>query len=49
MPLSLLVLRQDLWELVKVVYRKGGTNQNKSVEMTYEEMQKQLGLGVDVN
>ena len=48
-PLSLLVLRPDLWELCKVVYRKGGTNQNKSVEMTYEEMQKQLGLGVDVN
>jgi len=48
-PLSLLVLRRDLWELCKVVYRKGGTTQNKSVEMTYEEMQKQLGLGVDVN
>ena len=48
-PLSLLCIRSDLWELCKVVYKKGGSNQNKNIEMTYEEMQKQLGLGVDVN
>ena len=48
-PLSFLVIRNDLWELCKIVYRKGGSNQNRSVDMTYEEMQKQLGLGVDVN
>ena len=27
--------------------RKGGTNQSKSFEMTMEEMQRELGLGVD--
>ena len=35
------------WELVDTVYRKGGTTQMASTEMTYEEMQQQLGLGVD--
>ena len=30
------------------VYKKGGTNQNKSMEMTYEQMQKELGLGVQI-
>ena len=48
-PLCLLMVRSDLWELVKIVFRKGGSTQNKSVEMTYEEMQRELGLGVDVN
>ena len=48
-PLSLFFVRSDLWDLVKIVYKKGGSNQNKNIEMTYEEMQKQLGLGVDIN
>ena len=30
------------------VYKKGGTNQNKSMEMTYEQIQKELGLGVQI-
>ena len=30
------------------VYKKGGTNQNKSMEITYEQMQKELGLGVQI-
>ena len=34
-------------DLVGTVYRKGGTIQGKDVEMTMEEMQRQLGLGVD--
>ena len=29
------------------LFRKGGTNQSKSFEMTMEEMQRELGLGVD--
>ena len=47
-PLAVLVVRADLRELVGVVYRKGGTNQDKAMEMTYEEMQRELGLGVEV-
>jgi hypothetical protein len=31
------------------VYRKGGSTQNKTMEITYEQMQKELGLGVQVN
>ena len=27
----------------------GGSNQSKSKEMTYEEIQRQLGLGVEIN
>ena len=48
-PLSLLIIRSDLWDLCKTVYKKGGSNQNKNMEMTFEEMQRELGLGVDVN
>ena len=33
----------------KVVFKKGGSTQNKNMEMTYEEMQRELGLGVDVH
>ena len=29
------------------MFRKGGTNQGKTFEMTMEEMQRELGLGVD--
>jgi len=46
-PLAILVVRTDLRDLVGTVYRKGGTTQGKDVEMTMEEMQRQLGLGVD--
>ena len=35
--------------LVATVYKKGGTTQNKSFDMTYEELQRELGLGVDCN
>ena len=47
-PLSLLLTRSDLWDLCKIVYRKGGSNQSKNIEITVEEMQRELGLGVDV-
>ena len=36
-------------DLVATVYKKGGTTQNKSFDMTYEELQRELGLGVDCN
>ena len=36
------------WPGMLQVYKKGGTNQNKSMEMTYEQMQKELGLGVQI-
>ena len=34
-------------QLTVAMFRKGGTNQSKSFEMTMEEMQRELGLGVD--
>ena len=46
-PLAILAVRRDLRELVVAVYRKGGTTQNKSFDITYEELQRELGLGVD--
>ena len=33
---------------VASVYRRGGTQQNTTMEMTYEELQRNLGLGVDI-
>ena len=46
-PLVILMTRQDIRENAGVVYRKGGTTQNTSTEITYEEMQRNLGIGVD--
>jgi len=46
-PIGILVVRADLRGIVVDIYRKGGTNQGKTFEMTMEEMQRELGLGVD--
>ena len=46
-PISILITRRDICQAVMQVYRKGGTTQNKSFEITAEDMQKELGLGVN--
>ena len=46
-PICILISRRDIWSSTKEVYRKGGTTQSKTFEITAEEMQKELGLGVD--
>ena len=46
-PLVILISRRDIWDNSIVVYKKGGTTQNTTTEITYEEMQRNLGLGVD--
>ena len=48
-PICILLSRRDIRLNAGMVYRKGGTTQSKSMELTYEEIQKQLGLGVDPN
>ena len=35
--------------IFQVVFKKGGSTQSKSMEMTYEEIQRELGLGVEIN
>ena len=45
-PISILLSRQDICHSAILVYRKGGTTQSKSFEITAEQMQKELGLGV---
>ena len=49
MPLAILITRSDLRDLIRVVFKKGGSTQSKSMEMTYEEIQRELGLGVEIN
>ena len=39
------MFRRDIWSTTCYLYKKGGTNQNKNTEITYEEIQKELGLG----
>ena len=43
-----MLVKVGWWAGMLQVYKKGGTNQNKSMEMTYEQMQKELGLGVQI-
>ena len=47
MVMVVMVIEPLSRELVGTVYRRGGTTQGKDVEITMEEMQRQLGLGVD--
>ena len=47
-PVAILIAQVDIRKNVAEVYRKGGTSQNTSMEMTYEELQRNLGLGVDI-
>ena len=42
------ILQSRLRSNVASVYRRGGTQQNTTMEMTYEELQRNLGLGVDI-
>jgi hypothetical protein len=39
--------RSDIRASARQVYRRGGTLQAKSTEITYEQIQKELGLGVN--
>ena len=48
-PLAVLASRPDLRQEAATIYRRGGSTQTKDVEITYEQMQKELGLGVEVN
>ena len=47
-PIAILTAQTDIRHHVGQVYRKGGTSQNTTMEMTYEELQRNLGLGVDI-
>jgi len=47
-PMAILLSQTDIRNNVVQVYRKGGTSQNTTMEMTYEELQRNLGLGVDI-
>ena len=47
-PLCILLIKRDIRRAVKVSYTKGST-QNDETEMTYEELQEHLGIGVNVN
>ena len=42
-PVSILLSRRDICSSVTLVYRRGGTTQSKSCEITAEQMQKELG------
>ena len=46
-PLSILLSRRDILDSAVQVYRRGGTTQSKSLEITAEQMQKELGLGLN--
>ena len=46
-PIAVLTCQVDIRKNVAEVYRKGGTSQT-TMEMTYEELQRNLGLGVDI-
>ena len=45
-PLSILLSRNDILSSAVAVYRRGGTTQSKDFEITAEQIQKELGLGV---
>ena len=47
-PIAILLSQTEIRHNVVQVYRKGGTSQNTTMEMTYEELQRNLGLGVDI-
>ena len=47
-PIAVLTVQTDIRHHVGQVYRKGGTSQNTTMEITYEELQRNLGLGVDI-
>ena len=46
-PLCILSCRQDICTSAIFVYKRGGTTQSKSFEITAEQIQKELGLAVN--
>ena len=46
-PLCILVSRPDIRQSAGLVYRRGGSAQTKLVQPTYEQIQRELGLGVE--
>ena len=48
-PAAILVTKPDVRRAVGEVYRRGGSTQSRDMEITYEELQRQLGLGVTPN
>ena len=46
-PLSILLSRKDISSSAVQVYRRGGTTQGKTLEITAEQIQRELGLGVN--
>ena len=46
-PVSILISRSDIWQSAVQVYKRGGTTQSKTFEITAEEIKKELGLGVE--
>ena len=47
-PLCILLIKRDIRKAVKVSYTKGST-QNDETELTFEELQEHLGIGVQVS
>lgn len=47
-PLCILLVKRDIRKGVKISYTKGST-QNDETELTFEELQEHLGIGVNVN
>ena len=47
-PLCILLVKSDIRKGVKISYTKGST-QNDETELTFEELQEHLGIGVNVN
>ena len=47
-PLCILLVKSDIRRGVKISYTKGST-QNDETELTFEELQEHLGIGVNVN
>ena len=48
-PAAILVTKADVRKAVVEVYKRGGSTQARDIEITYEELQRQLGLGVTPN
>ena len=47
-PLCVLLIKRDIRRAVKRSYTQGST-QNDETEITFEELQEHLGIGVNVN
>ena len=48
-PAAILLTKTDVRRAVGEVYRRGGSTQSQDMDITYEELQRQLGLGVTPN